>query len=65
MDEPETDRCESGDEVRVSGEMVSMEEEGEREREEELLMRWWRCGEKAVRRRRSGVKDWKRLVRPD
>lgn len=52
----------SGDEVRVRGEVVPVEEDGERERPERL-------GEKAVRRRcsepeRMGAKgDWKRLVR--
>lgn len=51
----------SGDEVRVRGDVVPVEEEGETERPERL-------GEKAVRRRwrepeRIGVKDWKRLVR--
>lgn len=56
-------RCESGEEVRVSGDVVPVEELGEHERCE-------RVGEKAVLRRRrevegvrSGVKDWKRLVR--
>lgn len=52
----------SGDDVRVRGDVVPVEEEGEMERPERL-------GEKAVRRRwsepeRIGVKgDWKRLVR--
>lgn len=55
-------RCESGDDVRVSGDVVPVLDEGDDERCE-------RVGEKAVLRRRSegvrmGVKgDWKRLVR--
>lgn len=50
------ERCESGLEVRVRGEVVPVDEDGEMERPE-------RTGEKAVRRLRRGVKDWKRLVR--
>lgn len=52
----------SGDELRVSGDVVPVDDEGDIERPERL-------GEKAVRRRwsepvRMGVKgDWKRLVR--
>jgi len=52
----------SGDDVRVSGDVVPVDEDGDMERPERL-------GEKAVRRRcsepvRMGVKgDWKRLVR--
>lgn len=61
--EDDDEQCESGDEVRVSGEVVPVEEDEESggELEEEL-------GEKAVlRRRREGVRsgenDWKLEVR--
>lgn len=59
----DTERWESGDAVRVNGEVVPVEEEGEAERME-------RTGENAVLRRRRewvelrrGVKDWKRFWR--
>lgn len=59
--EDDDEQCESGDEVRVSGEVVPAEEDEESgELEVEL-------GEKAVLRRwregvRSGENDWKREV---
>lgn len=47
------ERVEWGDELRVSGEVVELLD----------VERWERVGEKAVRRLRRGVKDWKRLGR--
>jgi hypothetical protein len=56
------ERWESGEAVRVSGEVVPVEEEGETERlDEKAVLRRRRETEVGLERR--GVKDWKRFWR--